>query len=276
MLYQPRGPDFSINATRGTFVLNPDDPPTRWINQLASHCTPEKILENISKKRGVFIYILAGFTRPDVTPVVLTVFTSACWFSVTTLIRNFITYIRNLRISFRFVRVTFYLHTYLSLFSFRRMELWYTLSVMWPSVNKNKRNTLWLLNIKHVFPSCSARWTDVGTAGWSFSLWILSALRRAEATWQHIAAPLIRSNSQSKETTAAYGRHISSSSLSHTLTSHSFRAAASLNPQLRLTGAAQQNLEHTFNTHDDWTTLQRRAEQRRRESESSIFVCHIY
>lgn len=30
------------------------------------------------------------------------------------------------------------------------MESWYIWSVMWPSVNKNKRNTSWLLNIKHV------------------------------------------------------------------------------------------------------------------------------
>lgn len=60
--------------------------------------------------------------------------------------------------------------------------------------------------------------------GWAstlcFSLWILSALSRAQASWQHIAAPLIRSNSRSKQTTAAYGRHISSSSLTQTLTSH--------------------------------------------------------
>lgn len=117
-----------------------------------------------------------------------------------------------------FVRETFYPYTYLSLFSFRWMESWYIWSVMWPSVNKNKRNTSWLLNIKHVsslsVPIMPGE-MDGCRDSRSFSLWILSALRGAEATWQHIAAPLIRSNSQSKETTAAYGRHISSSSLAH-------------------------------------------------------------
>ncbi len=88
-----------------------------------------------------------------------------------------------------------------------------------------KHPKTWNIFRHSLFPSCPADgWMGAGHADGvctlCFLLWILSALRGAQATWQHFAAPLIRSNSQSKQTTAAYGRHISSSSLTQTLTSH--------------------------------------------------------
>ncbi len=128
-----------------------------------------------------------------------------------------------------------------------------------------------------------------------FLLRILSALRRAQATWQHIAAPLIRSNSQSKQTTAAYGRHISSSSLTQTLTSHFHEAgggdgvskprtetvrSCSTKPGTEFKQPTEDAETDEFLTERHYRVLQNKAVMMR--SSSSVFrvhrvlsVCHI-
>lgn len=97
-------------------------------------------------------------------------------------------------------------------------------------------------NPHSLLPSCPVAARMGGWADWwGFSLWIQSTLR----TWQHIAAPLIRSNSQSKQTAAADGRHISYTPLRQTLTSHS---------------KERRQLNRTGSPNDDWSRLQSSAE----------------
>lgn len=88
------------------------------------------------------------------------------------------------------------------------------------------------------FPIMLGGYENGGWAGWwGFLLWILSKL----TIWQHIAAPLIRSTSQSKQKASADGRHVFTHKLWH------------LTPSRR-------QINRTWSPNHDWSWIQSSAE----------------